>query len=608
MKKGTLIAAALLCGTAAFAQHRTYWQNHVDYRMDIDMNVEDNTFAGEQWLTLTNNSPDTLTEAYYHLYFNAFQPESMMDVRSRNIADPDGRVKDRISKLSPNEVGYHEVYALDQEGQALEFEVIQTVMKVKLQRPIAPGDATVLHMKFNSQVPIQIRRSGRDNSEDVEYSMSQWYPKLAMYDENGWHPDPYVGREFYGEYGRFVVNISIDKDYVIGGTGVLTNAEEIGHGYAPTPSRMNNKITYKFVADNVHDFAWVADPDFVHDIVTLENGMPVHFFYQTETANVENWKRLETDVQAYFDYMAANFGQYQYEQFSVIQGGDGGMEYPMSTFVMGGGEEYDGFLGLFIHEATHNWYYGMLGTDEQRYPWMDEGFTTFAEYETHQHITGEEGNPFTRVYSVYDSYHNSPAREPMSTPADHFHYNFGYGASSYYLGCIFLNQLRGVVGEEAFREGMLTYFDEWKFKHPKPEDFIRVMERSSGLVLDWYLAYWVDSDKTIDYGIAEVNPMGEGSTHIKLENKGQMPMPVDVEVTFKDGNKVMYNIPLVMMMGHKDEYLPESAWPWTHPTYDLQVNFGMDAIKSIRINPNGYVADLNSDNDTWSRDNDDNAK
>lgn len=581
-----------------------YWQNHVDYKMDIRMDVETHQFNGEQWLTFTNNSPDTLKEAFYHLYFNAFQPESMMDTRSRNLPDPDGRVKDRIFHLNANEVGYHQVHFLEQDGKQVEFDVQQTVLKVKFQRPIAPGDATVLHMKFDSQVPVQIRRSGRDNSEDIAYSMSQWYPKLAMYDSDGWHPDPYVGREFYGEFGNFAVNITIDKDYVVGGTGVLTNPEEIGHGYAPEPAqRMSNKITYKFVAENVHDFAWAADPEYTHDVVQMENGPDIHFFYKESTAKVENWKKLEETAPAYFNYMAEHFGTYQYPQFSVVQAGDGGMEYPMATFIVGGGDAWEGFLGLFVHEATHNWYYGMLGSNEAAYPWMDEGFTTFAEDETMTALLKRKAgyDPHKGSYNNYFAYQRLPFREPMSTPGDHFDYNAGYGISSYSMGSVFLNQLRGVVGEEAFWNGMMTYFDTWHFKHPQPRDLIRVMERESGIVLDWYLNYWVNMTKPIDYAIDTVLPMGRGATQLRFERIGSMPMPLDVRVMIKGGSQMDIQIPLVMMFGHKPVDLAAQPWPWTHPTYEMQIDVAKDDILEIIIDPENRMADVNRDNNIWKK-------
>ncbi len=598
MKKLAFLSGALL-SICAVAQPSTYWQNHVDYRMEIDMDVNTHQFAGEQWLTFTNGSPDTIKEVFYHLYFNAFQPESMMDVRSRNIADPDGRVGDRISKLDRDEVGYHEVYMLEQDGQAVEFEVVHTLMKVKLQRVIAPGDASVFHMKFNSQVPVQIRRSGRDNSEDISYSMSQWYPKMAMYDEDGWHADPYIGREFYAEFGRFVVDITIDKNYTVGGTGNLMNPQEVGHGYSEGDgNKMNDKITYKFVAENVHDFAWAADPDYEHVMVEMEDGPTIHFFYDSETANIENWEKLMNDAPRYFRFMNEHFGVYQYDQFSVIQAGDGGMEYPMCTFMVGSGEEYEGFLGLFVHEATHNWYYGMLGTNESRYPWMDEGFTTYAEDLTMQHLLESAGDPHARTYAVYYQWQATGQREPMSTHADHFDRNVGYAISSYYMGSMFLNQMRYIVGDGAFEQGMLTYFDQWKFKHPKPEDFVRVMERESGMILDWYLMYWVDMTKPIDYKITSVEGMGTAATHVQLQRNGGMPMPMDVHVKLESGMELHYTIPLVMMFEHKENFESKQPWPWTHPTYDLEIPHPVDEIDSIEIGEG--TADVDTDNNRWT--------
>lgn len=592
-----LLAALAMTSLGAFAQHG-YWQNHVDYTMDIVMDVEKHQFAGDQQLVFTNNSPDTLREAFYHLYFNAFQPESMLDVRSRNLSDPDGRIRDRVQKLRQDEVGYHQVYFLEQDGQKVEYEVNGTVLHVKFQRAIAPGDATMLHMKFNSQVPVQIRRSGRDNREDVEFSMAQWYPKLAVYDEDGWHPDPYIAREFYGDFGRFVVNITIDSDYMIGGTGVLLNPEAIGKGYSDANPRLSNQVTWKFAAENVHDFAWAADPDFVHEKVEVPNGPTVHFFYQPEEANEENWEKLQDVMESYFTFMSERFGTYAYPQFSVVQAGDGGMEYPMCTFVLGGGEDWKGFLGLFVHEATHNWYYGMLGTNEQAYPWMDEGFTTFAEDEFMGMMFNEE-LPHFRSYMIYRSFQSSPLREPMSTPADHFNTNRAYALSSYYMGSVFLHQLRYIVGEEAFWNGMMKYYDVWHFKHPKPEDFLRIMEEESGMVLDWYLTYWVDLTKPIDYKIAQVDPMGMGATHIRLERVGTMPMPVDVTVVMNSGEEVTYTIPLGIMQGVKPGPLPATPWAWTNPTYDLQVDFSLNDIERIVIDSQHMMADMDETNNIW---------
>ena len=219
----TLLLATFLILPALSAQNKDYWQQEVDYTMEIDVDAENHQYAGKQTLVYTNNSPETLDRVYYHLYFNAFQPGSMMDVRSRTIADPDRRVGDRIYGLEDDEIGYQKVNSLMQDGDAVEYEVDGTVLVVELNEPIKPGASTTFKMEWDAQVPLQIRRSGWNNAEGVEFSMSQWYPKLAEYDHQGWHPNEYVGREFHAPFGNFDVKITIDQDYVLGGTGILQN-------------------------------------------------------------------------------------------------------------------------------------------------------------------------------------------------------------------------------------------------------------------------------------------------------------------------------------------------------------------------------------------------
>jgi len=229
--KVLLILVSVLSYLQSFANPSDRWQQKADYEMKIDFDVNNHQFDGEQTIEYTNNSPDTLYKVYYHLYFNAFQPNSMMDVRSRTIKDPDRRVGDRISKLSPDEIGYHEIQELKQDGQELSYDVVGTILEVQLAKPIMPRSKTKLSMKFHSQVPLQIRRSGRNNAEGIDYSMAQWYPKLCEYDYQGWHANPYVGREFYGIWGDFKVDIEIDDSYVLAGSGIITNAKKIGRGY-----------------------------------------------------------------------------------------------------------------------------------------------------------------------------------------------------------------------------------------------------------------------------------------------------------------------------------------------------------------------------------------
>lgn len=580
------------------------FQQAVQYKMEVDMDVQTNQFTGKQELKYTNNSPDTLTRVFYHLYFNAFQPGSMMDVRSRTIADPDKRVAARISKLSPEEVGFLHAKSLTMNGKAVEFKEVETILEVDLAEPILPNSSVTFQMEFEGQVPVQIRRSGRDSDEGVRYSMAQWYPKMANYDEQGWHANPYVGREFYGIWGDFDVKITIDKSYVLGGTGYLQNPNEIGHGYedegVKVPAPAGNTLTWHFSAPHVHDFMWGADPKYKHDKVLMKNGITVHHFYIPGPKTTENWEKLKEITPKAIDYLSKHFGQYPYKQFSVVQGGDGGMEYAMSTLVTGE-RTFQSLAGVMVHELAHSWFHGVLATNESLYPWMDEGFTSYASSLAMADIFQTTGNPLRGSYAGYYRLAASGLEEPMSTHSDHYHTNSAYSSAAYSKGAVFLAQLGYVIGEEVRNQAMLRYFDTWKFRHPNVNDLIRIMEKESGMELDWYKEYFVNSTKKIDYGIKEVKANGE-NTEITLERIGLMPMPVDLIVTYKDGSSEMIYLPLVMMRGQKvaeagaTKRIHTEAWPWTNLTKSLVLTRSFDSIKSVEIDPSKRLADVAQEN------------
>lgn len=589
--------------TAGYAQNGRF-QQAVNYKMDVDMDVKSNQFTGKQELKYTNNSPDTLKRVFYHLYFNAFQPGSMMDVRSRTIADPDRRVADRISKLKPEEMGYLHAKSLTMNGKAVKFREVETILEVDLVEPILPNSSVTFEMEFEGQVPIQVRRSGRDSEEGVRYSMAQWYPKMANYDEQGWHANPYIGREFYGIWGDFDVKITIDKTYVLGGTGYLQNPNEIGHGYedagVKVPAPSGNTLTWHFKAPMVHDFMWGADPKYKHDKVLMDNGITVHHFYIPGEKTTENWEKLKEFTPKAIDYLSKNFGQYPYKQFSVVQGGDGGMEYAMSTLITGE-RNLQSLVGVMVHELAHSWYHGVLASNESLYPWMDEGFTSYASSLAMASIFQASANPLRGSYGGYYRLAASGLEEPMATHSDHYHTNSAYSSAAYSKGAVFLAQLGYVLGEDVRNSGMLKYFDTWKFRHPNVNDLIRVLEKESNMELDWYKEYFVYTTKTIDYGIKEVKPNGN-ATEITLERIGLMPMPIDLVVTYTDGSKEMIYLPLVIMRGEKPEEagMPKrihtEAWPWTNLTKTLVIAKEMNTIKSIEIDPSKRLADVQQEN------------
>ncbi|QOD60010.1 M1 family metallopeptidase [Polaribacter haliotis] len=580
------------------AKFTTYWQQHIDYKMDIDMDVKNHQYKGKQKAVYTNNSPDELDKVYYHLYFNAFQPGSQMDVRSLNIKDPDRRVRDRISKLQPNEIGYIKVNSLKQNGAAISYKTVGTILEVTLNNPIKSGESVTFDMDFDAQVPVQIRRTGRDNKEGVALSMSQWYPKMAEYDFEGWHTPPYIAREFHGVWGNFDVKLTIDRNYVVGGTGYLQNPQEIGHGYEDKSKPLNipnaNELTWHFKAPNVHDFTWAADPDYNHDVLKMPVGIDLHFLYKKtlDAKYLKNWKDLQEPTAELMAYFSKHVGKYPYKQYSVIQGGDGGMEYAMSTLITGQ-RSFGSLFGVTAHEMAHTWFQFLLATNESKHPWMDEGFTSYISNKASYEILKRgDKNPNAGPYRGYNYLVKNNIEEPLTTHADRYNTNAAYSTGSYGKGSMFLSQLEYVIGEENVAKGLKKYFNDFSFKHPTPNDVKRSMEKVSGIHLDWYLNEWTQTIHTIDYGIKSVI----GKT-ITLERIGQMPMPVDLEVIYTDGSTQSFNIPLRMMRGHK----PTTAtiledWGWAMPTYSFTT---AKTVKSVEIDKSKLMADVNLENNVY---------
>ena len=577
-----------------FSFSQNYWQQHVDYKMDINMDVSDFTFNGEQELVYTNNSPDTINKVYYHLFFNAFQPGSQMDVRSRTIRDPDRRVGSRIFELEEKDYGILDVVSLKQEGKKVVFEQKETVLLARLNSPLLPGEKTTLSMVFDGQVPLQIRRSGKLNKEGVDLTMTQWFPKLSEYDEEGWHPNPYIGREFHGVWGDYTVNITIDKNYVVGGTGYLQNADEIGHGYSNDAKQTNKEtLTWRFFAPNVHDFAWAADPEFIHDIKKSKSGVDLHFFYKPDV-NIENWKKLQDDSVGLMDYFEEAIGPYPWKQYSIIQGGDGGMEYAMCTMITGQ-RPYPSLFGVTAHEMAHAWFQHLLATNEAKHPWMDEGFTEYITSLAEEAVVGKPSRyPHKSSYDRYYLLVNSGVEQAQTVHSDRYDYNFAYGASSYSKGSVFLSQLGYIIGKDNLDKTLKRYYEEFKFKHPTPNDFKRVAEKVSDMELEWYLNDWTRTDHKIDYGL-DISSL-QSDRVVTLKRKARMPMPLDVEVSFSDGTKDVYYIPTDLMHGNKkfnsNNVYYMQPWTWASPEYDFVVQ-GNKKVVRVEIDPSKRLADYN---------------
>ncbi|MFA9205422.1 MAG: M1 family metallopeptidase [Burkholderiaceae bacterium] len=616
------------------------WQQHIDYKIKATLDVTNNIVKGTEDLVYTNNSPDTLRKVYFHMYWNAFQPNSSMDIRSRELGknllnfrrgaitasnatmlgqeasqDWDRRVRDRIQKLSPTEIGYQRISQILINGKAQKLIEHETILEVQLTQAIAPKTSIKMNMQFEAQVPVQIRRSGRDNAEGVRYSMSQWYPKMVEYDYQGWNANAYIAREFYGVWGNYDVTLSLDKSYMVAATGVLQNPNAVADKFG--------NLSWNFKGNNIHDFMWAADNHYKHLSKEVRKGLTFHVYFKEKNASSDSaWANVLWAAEKALPFMEKKFGAYPYPVYSFVQGGDGGMEYGMGTLLKGPG------LGTVFHEWMHSWYQHILGTNESLFPWMDEGFTSYAEddisywYNNNYALVSpyinekekarlkvEIENAKTQLpaiqfgnYAGYLTLAKSGIEEPMSTHSDHYNYNYSYSSAAYSKGATFLGLL-GYIVSDSLRDIVLTnYYSTWKFKHPNANDFTRVAEKTSGLQLQWLKEYWVNSTKTIDYGLNNIEVSANNANAIiSIQRNGKFPMPIEVLITYKDGTSELHYIPLDLMLGTKPaegtiKRIIHTEWQWVAPSYTFETSKPLSALKSIEIDPSQRMPDINRSN------------
>jgi hypothetical protein len=574
-----VILLQLIYSKELLAQDKNYWQQRANYEIDVKVNVDDNRITGNEQIIYINNSPNQITKLYFHLYWNAFQPNSMMDIRSRSLMDGpmkndewDDLVRDRIFNLKETEIGYQKIASVKVDGQLQPFEINETIMEVTLKNAVKPNSTIKIEVAFEAQVPLQIRRSGRDNPETgVRFTMSQWYPKLCEYDVNGWHPDPYIAREFYGVWGDYRVRIEINKDYFLDGTG-FSSSRTIG-----------NFKKWEFIAKNVHEFMWVADPYYKQIIVTPRDGLEFYITYRNESKDAEidrQWSELAETMKIMLPFIENHYGVYFYSKYSFIQGGDGGMEYSMACLLK------EPNIGTAFHEFMHAWFQGALAIDETQYAWMDEGFARYAEnilWNRFLEIFIEQHPENERVkgmlefnksqkpsiqHQVYDDYYKlqkSGYEEPLSTHSNHYNTNYAYEVGAYQKGAVFFEQLSYIIGERALERTFKSYYNQWAGYHPRAENFIRIAEKESDMQLDWYLEYWISSTKSIDYAIDNVWSE-KGQTKIQLSRQGSIPMPIDLTIRYKNGAEELIYIPNYLMFGEKSaestnaKFSENAAW------------------------------------------------
>ena len=600
--RSLLILLSVLLSTSIYGQ---YWQQAVDYTIEVEMDHETAQYNGTETVVYTNNSPETLHKVFFHLYYNAFQPGSEMAIRLKNAADKNRRFKVDIDSLTPQQQGYLKVSGLTQDGIALTPEESETILEVPLAKALAPGESTTFSLSFNGQVPDVIRRAGKNSKEGIAFSMAQWYPKMAEYDYEGWNADPYTGREFHGVWGDFDVKITLDKSFTVAASGYLQNADDIGRGYSDRKKAKTKKgkITWHYVAPNVHDFTWAADPEYIHDTYPGPNNVTLHFFYKNNPEIIENWKKLQPITAKLMEYFNEKVGPYPYKQYSVVHGGDGGMEYAMLTLITGN-RKFGSLVGVTAHELAHSWFQHVLATNETKHEWMDEGFTSFISTLAENEILEENQEfPLGGSYRSYLRLATSGIEMPQATNANRYKHNAAYESTAYSKGAVFLGQLGYIIGQDKLFETLQTYYDEWKFKHPRPNDLRVIAERVSGIQLQWYLTDWTQTTNRIDYSLTAVEDKGE-ETEIRLERKELMPMPLEILVQLKDGGAELHYIPISLMRGEKENpydmaWTQHPDWKWASPTYSLKLSHKKEDIEAIVIDPSNLMADIDKSNNYY---------
>ncbi len=620
---GIAFIIAFLFTNLLSTSRQNYFQQKVDYKMDVFLDVKTHILKGKQIAIYQNNSPDTLQEIYYHLYLNAFKPGSSMQIRGDVIKNGLG---DRIKAMKPEEYGWTKVKYIKADDEEIEFEIFDTILKAKLKKPLPPGQSVKIEMEFESQIPKQTRRNGRNNREGIDYSMAQWYPKICEYDFEGWHTDQYIEREFYGVWGNFDVKITLSSDYLVGATGVIQNPDEVLCGYElgavdtvifPNQWKSNSKSelkTWHFKAENVHDFAWVADRDYIHEITWPkldDDTVIIHLLYQPDVYHLwrEAGKFTKKIIKLYSDW----FYKYPYKSFTVAQAGDGGMEYPMLIMITGR-RSRTSMIGILVHEIGHNWFYGLIGNNESKEAWIDEGGASFVTPRVFKEFLGKKWEDFpgidkllrpaSDIYGGYRNYivfSNFGYEEPVLLHSDFFRESVTYTNAVYGKGASIFEMLGYVVGDSVFDKIMKEFFNEWAFKHPTTKDFERVAEKVSGMELDWFFDQWLKTTRKCDYAIEGFKGKWETKNgqrkyiaQVKLRNRGQIVMPIDLYFYFKDGTYQKVIIPLDLQLKPKFEpgAITLGFWYWVNPTYEFEIEFDKE-VKFVEIDSRLKLRDIN---------------
>jgi len=499
-----------LASGSQFTVFSQYWQQQTNYTIDVSLNDKEHTLDGFEKIDYTNNSPDTLKFIWFHLWPNAYKndktafSDQVLENGSTKFYFSNKEQKGYINRL---DFKVNNITAtVEDHPQHID------IVKIVLPTPLLSGQKITITTPFHIKLPYNFSRGGHDGQS---YQATQWYPKPAVYDNKGWHPMPYLDQgEFYSEFGTFDVSITVPKNYVVAATGELQNAEEkewlksrtsfiwepikgrekttggqMKTTYQLFPESSNQSKTLQYKQNNVHDFAWFADKRFIvnTDTCLLASGKVIDVLTYYTPKYQNTWKKSISNSKDAVRHYSSLVGEYPYNIVQVVQGPDsfgGGMEYPTITVISPGGDAKS-LDNTINHEIGHNWFYGILASNEREYPWMDEGMNSYYDA---KYSNTKYGKPGQLERLAFESKAVTKTDQPIELSSEKYS-EANYGLVAYYKTAEWLRYLESELGADAFNKAMQDYYRRWQFKHPQPEDFKKVMEESSGKNLDSIFSY-----------------------------------------------------------------------------------------------------------------------
>ncbi len=613
MTRGVL---SLLVFTGNYLVAQSDWQQEVRTTIACRLFPAHRLVLGIERLTYINHSPDTLRELHFHLYVNAFQRNS--DMHRYQIRRYGRSVIDALPEALHGKNIVTSARLAD--GQSLPFRTSGTILTVPLTHNLLPDDSVTVELDFAVQVPALIRRMGWVSREGIEYTMAQWYPRICAYDEEGWHREPYLAREFYGEFGSFDVSITVPAPYVVGATGWPSGGSDALDrlnrilGFWSDQLKIQDSVqtrTYTYTASPVHDFAWGSDPQYLVREIDVD-GTTVRLLHTAEVAG--KWSRAGEFATKILHYMRDHVGAYPYPILTVAQGGDGGMEYPTLTFITGNRGEFS-LASVMAHEIVHNWFQGMLANNELKDAWFDEGITSYYTTRIMEHVFGNyamseyEGDfqkkhfpkedAFVKTITGYRQWAKGGFEEPATTHADSFATDESYSYGAYYKGQIFMNAMEYLLGRDTLDQCMREFFAEYRCRHVSLKTMRSFFERRLNSNLEWMFESWLRTTQTCDYELSSVSTSGP-NVRVQVARRGDLRMPVDVYVRGRSGLTYGFRVPLhrthpvpsgLRVLDEWDQNESSRAFliPVDEPVSEVRIDTTQRLPETNRLNNSSYV-------------------